>query len=104
VIKGRITADLTKVLAGMFTDPDQSSREQLNYEVKEAWKGVGLELGYFEVVFIRGGYFSDYEGNRSGFTYGAGVKFKGFALDVGVDQDLYKFKTTNQKFSLSCLL
>lgn len=100
-MKGMITADITKVLAGMFADPDKTSREQLNYELKESWKGVGLELGYFDIVFIRGGYFSDYEGRRNGFTYGGGVKYKGLALDVGIDQDLYRFKSTNQKFSLS---
>ncbi len=103
-IKGTLTADITKVLAGMFGYPDKSSREKLNYEFKEAWKSVGLELSYFGFAFIRGGYFSDYEGCRNGFTYGAGIKVKGFSLDVGIDQDLYGFSTTNQKFSLSCLL
>ena len=103
VIKGTVTADVTKVLSGMFADPEKSSHEQLNYEFKDTWKGVGLELSYFNFAFIRGGYFSDYEGNRNGFTYGAGIKVKRFSLDVGIDQDLYQFKTTNQKFSLSYL-
>ncbi len=103
VIKVTGTAEITKVLAGMFADPNKSSHEKINYEFREAWKGLGLELSYFSLIFLRGGYFSDAEGSRNGFTYGAGIKIKKFCLDIGIDQDLYQFNTTNQKFSLSYL-
>lgn len=101
VIRIALTADVTKILVGMFADETNTFFENLSYEFKEAWKGIGLEADYYNFVKLRAGYFWDTEGERVGFTYGGGIKAGGFSLDVGVDQDIYDFQTTNRKFSLS---
>lgn len=97
----RVSADITKILVGMFAQTDSTFMQNLKYEIQEAWKGVGLEIAYFDFVFLRGGYFYDYEGRRIGFTFGGGIKAGGFSLDVGVDEAMYDFDTTNRKFSLT---
>lgn len=101
VIKILFTGEITKVLVGMFANPNNTFFENLKYELQEAWKGVGLEINYFDFVQLRGGYFYDFEGKRIGFTFGGGIKASGFSLDVGVDEAMYDFKTTNRKFSLN---
>ncbi|UCD05088.1 MAG: PorV/PorQ family protein [candidate division WOR-3 bacterium] len=101
VIRIALTADVTKILVGMFADETQTFFENLRYEFNEAWKGFGLEIDYYNFVKLRAGYFIDDEGERVGFTYGGGIKAGGFSLDVGVDQDIYDFPTTNRKFSFS---
>ena len=101
VFRVALTADLTKILVGMFADEDNSFFDNLGYEFKEAWKAVGLELGYYDFVHLRGGYFHDEEGERKGFTYGGGIRAAGFSIDVGIDQSIYEFSTANRKFSFS---
>ncbi len=101
LIKANVTFEITKVLVGMFANPRNTFMENLRYEIQEAWKGMGLEINYFDFVQLRGGYFYDFEGKRFGFTFGGGIKAGGFALDVGVDEAMYDFPTTNRKFSLS---
>lgn len=101
VIKIHITGEITKVLVGMFANQKNTFFENLKYEMQEAWKGAGLEINYYDFVQLRGGYFYDYEGKRIGFTFGGGIKAGGFSLDVGVDEAMYDFPTTNRKFSLS---
>ncbi len=101
VIKIQITGEATKVLVGMFANQNNTFFENLKYELQEAWKGAGLEINYFDFVQLRGGYFYDYEGKRIGFTFGGGIRAGGFSLDVGVDEAMYDFSTTNRKFSLS---
>jgi hypothetical protein len=86
---------------------------------------------YREILTLRVGYFFDKSGARGGFvleednstehvglfpflfgsqegkltkvgvTFGAGVKYAGFQLDVGVDELIYDFPTANRKFSLT---
>ena len=101
ILRIALTADVTKILVGMFADEENSFFENLGYEFREAWKGIGLEIDYYNFVKLRAGYFHDSEGKRTGFTYGGGIKAGGFSLDVGVDQDIYDFPTTNRKFSIS---
>ncbi|KPK63834.1 hypothetical protein AMJ83_05120 [candidate division WOR_3 bacterium SM23_42] len=101
VLRVALTADVTKILVGMFADETNSFFENLGYEFTEAWKGVGLEVDYYNFIKLRAGYFHDTEGKRTGFTYGGGIKAGGFSFDVGVDQNIYEFSTTNRKFSLS---
>ncbi|MDH4210272.1 MAG: PorV/PorQ family protein [candidate division WOR-3 bacterium] len=101
IIRIALTTDITKILVGMFADETQTFFENLRYEFNEAWKGIGLEIDYYNFVKLRAGYFIDDEGERVGFTYGGGIKAGGFSLDVGVDQDIYDFPTSNRKFSLS---
>jgi hypothetical protein len=101
IIRLSLTADVTKILVGMFAQEENTFFENLSYEFEEAWKAVGLEIEYYKFIKLSGGYFIDTEGQRKGFTFGGGVRAGGFSLDVGVDQAIYDFNTTNQKFSLS---
>jgi hypothetical protein len=101
VISVALTIDVTKILVGMFAVDTNTFFQNLSYEFTEAWKGVGLEVDYYSFVKLRAGYFYDKEGQRIGFTYGGGITAGGFSLDVGVDQSIYEFTTTNRKFSLS---
>jgi len=95
------SAEITKVLVGVFADEEKSLLEQLDYELYEAWKGIGLEFTFFKILSLRGGHFWDVEGERRGFTYGGGVKINKFELDIGIDEHVFDFPTTNRKVSLS---
>jgi hypothetical protein len=101
IFRVSLTTDVTKILVGMFAQEDNSFFENLQYEFEEAWKAIGLEIEYYRFIKLNGGYFIDTEGERKGFTFGGGVRAGGFTLDVGIDQAIYDFNTTNQKFSLS---
>lgn len=101
IIRIALTTDVTKILVGMFADTENSFFENLQYEFEEAWKSVGLEIDYYNFVKLRGGYFWDTEGKRIGYTFGGGIHAGGFSLDVGIDQNIYEFTTSNRKFSLS---
>lgn len=86
-------ADLTKVIvswSGDFTKENQ-----------DTWKSIGMEYTYFELLSGRIGYFKDDAGQRIGLTYGGGVQFKQLKFDIGVDEKLYEFPTSNYRFSLS---
>jgi hypothetical protein len=96
-----LTADVTKILVGMFAEEDNTFFENLSYEFEEAWKAIGLEIDYYKFIRLGAGYFLDTEGQRSGFTYGGGVSVGGFSIDVGIDQAIYDFSTTNRKFSIT---
>ncbi|MCK4673178.1 PorV/PorQ family protein [candidate division WOR-3 bacterium] len=101
IIRVALIADVTKILVGMFAQEDNSFFENVQYEFEEAWKSVGLEIDYYNFIKLRGGYFLDKEGERKGFTFGGGVQAGGFSIDVGIDQSIYDFPTTNRKFSFS---
>ena len=101
LLRVALVADVTKILVGMFADPDNSFFENLQYEFDEAWKSIGVEIDYYNFIKLRGGYFRDVEGQRMGLTFGGGIRAAGFSLDVGIDQSIYDFPTTNRKFSLS---
>jgi hypothetical protein len=53
-------------------------------ELREVVWALGLEYGYRDLLFVRGGFFheSQYKGNRQYFTIGAGIKYNVFAIDV----------------------
>jgi hypothetical protein len=101
VFRITLTGEITKILVGMFPNEDNSFFENLQYEFEEAWKSAGLEIDYYDFISIRGGYFYDQEGARKGITYGGGVRVSRFSLDVGIDQAIYDFSTSNYKFSLT---
>ena len=101
IFKIMLIAEITKILVGMFPDQDNSFFENLQYEFEEAWKSIGLEINYYDFVSLRGGYFHDQEGARKGLTFGGGVQVSRFSLDVGIDQAIYDFTTSNYKFSLT---
>jgi hypothetical protein len=101
VLRIALSSEVTKILVGMFSIEENSFFENLQYESETAWKAVGLEIDYYNFIKLRAGYFIDTEGARKGFTYGGGIKAGGFSLDVGIDQAIYEFETSNRKFSLS---
>lgn len=96
-----ISAEIQKILVGMFANEENSFCENLKYELKEAWKGVGLELTVYKILSLRTGYFYDYKVEREGPTFGFGVNIKGLEIDIGIDEQIYDFDTQNRKISLS---
>ncbi|MDH5187204.1 MAG: hypothetical protein OEW70_09100, partial [candidate division WOR-3 bacterium] len=60
--------EITKVLVGMFYDPQDKKTfgEELSYEYEEAWKSFGIELTYYNFLTARVGYFEDLTGARGG--------------------------------------
>jgi hypothetical protein len=59
--------------------------------------GSQEHLGLFPFLFGS----SEGKLKRVGVTFGGGIKYKGFQLDVGIDEMIYDFETANRKFSLS---
>jgi len=53
-------------------------------ELKEIMFSLGLEYGYKEQFFVRGGYYheSQYKGNRRYCSLGAGFRYKAFYIDI----------------------
>jgi hypothetical protein len=96
-----LTSEATKILVGMFADSTLSFTGHVAHEIHEAWKAVGLEIGYLNVISLRCGYLLDNEGRRSGLTYGGGITIKHFSIDIGFDHVVYDFETGNYKVSLS---
>jgi hypothetical protein len=100
-VTGMLLMDYTKVFTSMFQN-EYSFWEHTEYEfLTEPWKGVGMEWTVYDIVTVRGGYFYDGEGKRSGYTYGAGVSYAGLTLDIGIDEDIFDFKTENRRISLT---
>jgi hypothetical protein len=136
--KTLITAELTKNLVGMFYDPynTQTFFQELKYELKDIYRGIGLEFAAYDLVHLRLGYYEDnsfwngggleilacacgdtkrvsvldylfnsnYRGKKIlsiGWTYGIGITYKNASIDIGTDQYIYDFPTSNWKFTLS---
>ncbi|MGE3062198.1 MAG: PorV/PorQ family protein [bacterium] len=112
------TTDITKVFAGINLDSlndsdfvfefsrlaekkDSSNLSMLEAEFLDTWLSFGLEYLYYDLFALRAGYFLDYYGERKGFTFGGGVVVKNsIRIDIGVDQDIYNFDTTNYRISI----
>lgn len=95
-----LSGEITKLVQYLFAG-NNTFWDQVGSEIKSAWKSVGIEIGLWDTVFLRSGYFYDYEGSRKGFTYGGGIKLFKFEFDLGVDENVYDFHTSQKKFSLS---
>jgi len=100
-IEINITTDITKLLIDLFPFDTLDFMGNLRYELYEAWKSFGLEANYFNFLVGRVGYFIDKTGVREGVTFGGGIILQRFRFDIGVDQNIYSFPTSNYKFSLS---
>jgi hypothetical protein len=101
IFKASVSAELSKILTGMFADESASFYENLKYEIKEAWKGIGMEIGFCKILRLRAGYFHDEECVRKGITFGAGFEIRNFAFDLGIDENVYEYPTQNRRLSLS---
>jgi hypothetical protein len=100
-IRVTLSTELSKILVGLFAIEENSFWEDLKYELDETWKAIGLDITYWRIISLRTGYFYDVEGERRGFTFGAGLNFRNFELDIGIDENTFEFVTQNRKISLS---
>ncbi len=75
VVKLNITPEITKVLVGMFFDPNgtKTFMQKLNYELWEAWKSFGVEAMFYDMASVRIGYFEDISGQRGGILVNNGT-------------------------------
>ena len=107
-----ITPEITKIIVGMFYDTTGSKPfgRMLQEEMKDAWKSVGVEAGFANLLYARVGYFEDLTGqrggivleNESGQTYHYGLgdvltrknlgKFKSIGLCFGGGLEYARFK------------
>ena len=100
--KVTMTGDINKVLVGITEDYRDFG---LSYVLREAWRHVGLEYTYYDFISLRIGYFYDHYGLRKGFTFGGGIKFKSFKLDIADDSRIYDFEeSSNRRFALTYVL
>jgi hypothetical protein len=69
-----VTPEITKVLVGLFYDVSgtKSFGQKLNYELWEAWKSIGIEAEFYDLVSVRLGYFEDISGQRGGILVNQG--------------------------------
>lgn len=100
-IKCTISGELTKILVGMFVDEDNTFWQNMKYEFDTARKGIGLEMVFFGWISLRSGYVYDSEDYRYGFTFGAGIEYRNFRADIGIDEIVYDFPTQNRTVSVS---
>ena len=97
-----ISGDANKVLVGFISDLKDLG---LSYVLKEAWLHGGIEYTYYDLISLRVGYFYDRYGLRKGITFGGGVKFKNFKLDIADDSKIYDFEeSSNRRFSISYIM
>jgi len=133
VVSVAIVPEFSKILVGMFYDTTgtKSFGRMLQEEVKDAWKSVGVEAKFVDLLYARLGYFEDLTGQRGGIVlekdgatyhyglgdvltrknlgkfksiglcFGAGVEYAKFKFDLSIDQLIYDFPTSNYKFSFS---
>jgi len=104
--KLRISTEFTKILVGIggvLSDLFKGSRRWaiIKDEYYDIWKAVGLEYTYSNLFSLRVGFFWDKTGYRVGPTFGGGIYLKDLAFDIGVDQYLYDFPTSNYRLSLN---
>jgi len=94
-VKVNITPEITKVLVGMFYDPsgEKSFWQKLNYELWEAWKSVGVETWFYDLLCLRVGYFEDISGQRGGIRVNRDNREEHIALTD------YLFKKDHGKFA-----
>lgn len=97
-----IAPELTKILVGMFYNPngDKSFSRMMREEWRDAWKHIGVEAEFANLLFARVGYFEDLSGQRGGVVlkreddtprhYGLG--------DVILRRNLGKFQTIGLTF------
>jgi hypothetical protein len=100
-IKCTISGELTKILVGLFADEDNTFWQNLKFEFDTAKKGIGLELVFFRMLSLRTGYVYESEECLQGFTFGGGIEYRNFRLDIGIDELVYDFTTQNRVVSLS---
>ena len=87
-----IAADWHKVLVGLF---DDLSDRGINFVLDEGWRSVGAEYSLYDMLYLRYGYFHDRYGYRMGYTFGGGISYGSFKLDIADDSAIYEFNKHN---------
>jgi len=90
-----LSADLIKILVGI-----RLGETTIRDEWKDTWKALGIEYTLLNIFNFRLGYFVDQVGERVGPTFGLGINYKSIRFDVGVDQLIYSFETSNYRISV----
>ncbi|MCK4307626.1 PorV/PorQ family protein [candidate division WOR-3 bacterium] len=96
--KFTVSIELTKILVGLLDDLRDGS-DGFKYIWNDTWKGIGGEYIIKDIIFLRAGHFWDTVGHREGWTFGGGVKFCGFRIDISRGSALCDFPTDNWHFS-----
>jgi len=133
VVSVAVVPEVSKIIVGMFYDTTGTKPfgRKLQEELRDAWKSVGFEAKFVNLLYTRVGYFEDLTGQRGGIVlekedqryhyglgdvltrkglgsfksiglcFGAGVEYAKFKFDLSMDQLIYDFPTSNYKFSFS---
>ncbi len=83
-----IAADWHKVLVGLFGDLQDRG---LGFVLDEGWRSIGAEYALYDMLYLRYGYFHDRYGYRMGYTFGGGISYGSFKLDIADDSAIYEF-------------
>ncbi len=95
----QVAADINKILVGITNDYENKG---FKYVLNEAWKHIGVEYSFYDLLSFRIGYFLDKEGVREGITYGAGFHIGNFKIDVSDDHNIYSFEQgANLRYALT---
>ncbi|MEO0212082.1 MAG: PorV/PorQ family protein [candidate division WOR-3 bacterium] len=87
-----IAADYHKVLPGLTDDYDKGG---MNYILNEGWRSIGADYTFYDMISLRMGYFHDRYGYRMGPTFGGGITYGSFKLDIADDGSIYDFNKHN---------
>ena len=102
--KVTVAFDVHKVMTGIVRDLDSLGT---NYVLNEAWTSVGAEYTFYDMISLRFGHFHDKMGYRMGYTFGGGITYGSFKLDIADDSSIYEFNKgatdakRNLRFTLS---
>jgi hypothetical protein len=80
---------------GLFFTPEL----EVPFDTTRIGAGIGAELNWRTIVFVRGGVLNDE--HRRGFAYGFGCRYKRLKVDVGTDENLFPKRRMYWKFTLS---
>lgn len=87
-----IAADYHKVLPGLL---DDWQNKGIDYIMNEGWRSVGVDYTFYDMISLRMGYFHDRYGYRMGPTFGGGITYGSFKLDIADDGSIYDFNKHN---------
>jgi hypothetical protein len=113
VVSVAVVPEISKILVGMFYDTTGTKPfgRKLQEELRDAWKSVGVEAKFINLLSVRVGYFEDLTGQRGGivmknadgvsYHYGLGdvltrkglgtVSSVGLCFGAGVEFAKFKF-------------
>jgi len=87
-----VAFDYHKVLPGLLEDWQEKG---LDYILREGWRSIGADYTFYDMISLRMGYFHDRYGYRMGPTFGGGITYGSFKLDIADDGSIYDFNKHN---------